>query len=200
MSAAISLIDAPSLAIVRKLHVRDGRARISGDRPSKLRTDDSKRRHGPRPRNLANGPRSRERDDGGAQIASPRVSAQKRKLEMPNMTIFGRLPGYRAKRERELKNEAAVVVSSVTGTAANAWWVPVGNDRPVLIPVLIAEESRCREVANALHAEWQRSRSSSRELDFIVLAADNAQAVTLIVNAATPLMTPAVGWSAQSTP
>lgn len=106
------------------------------------------------------------------------------------MKIFERLRGYRMRRELELKKGAAAVVTNVAGPAASAWWVPVEDGRPVLVAVITEQPSHCRELASALHFEWQRLRPCSRDLDFIVLTQDNARAVALVVSAATPLITP----------
>lgn len=104
------------------------------------------------------------------------------------MTMFGRLRRSRAMRERDLKDIATSIVNVVAGPEAKAWWKPVGEGRPVIVPVVIGGVAHSRELEAALHAELQRAPPLSRELDFIVVRAENTKAIQPIANAAMPLI------------
>ncbi len=81
------------------------------------------------------------------------------------------------------------VIAAVAGPDAKAWWSRGVEGKPVLILVVIEGICRCVNMTTALHAEWKRVRPLSRELDFVVLTADNAPAIDLITSTATPLTT-----------
>jgi len=104
------------------------------------------------------------------------------------MIMFGKLRRNHAKHERDLKDIATSIVNVIAGPEARAWWKPVGECSPVLVPVVIGGAARGRELEVALHAAFQRARPLSRELDFIVVKAENTKAIELIENAAMPLI------------
>jgi len=103
------------------------------------------------------------------------------------MVVFSCLGSHRALREERLRRAVVNVIAAVAGPDAKAWWSRGVEGKPVLILVVIEGSCRCVNLTTALHAEWKRVRPLSRELDFVVLTADNAPAISLITSTATLL-------------
>ena len=101
--------------------------------------------------------------------------------------IFSCFGSHRARREDKLKRAVVDVIAAVAGPDAKAWWSRGFEGKPVLILVMIEGSRHCVNLTKALHAEWKRARPLSRELDFVVLTADNAPAIGVITSTATPL-------------
>jgi len=105
------------------------------------------------------------------------------------MVKFSCFGSHRALREERLRRAVVDVTAAVVGPDAKAWWSRGVVGKPVLILVVVEGSFCCVNMTTALHAGWKRVRPLSRELDFVVLTADNVLAIDLITSTATPLTT-----------